>query len=156
MISAGQAYKKTPQNLAEQVTGVLLFLSLTSGSDCYYVFLCLLRHNTDSYSSCKNINIGEGYDRLLACLIVAEHCENVGIAVLDCADVSDDPLTASVRLADDALADKLLEFCFAHFQIRTDYHKYFLHQEIHVVKCFSNLTAILRKYIQHAPMLTFP
>ena len=156
MISVGQAYKKTPQNLAEQVTGVLLFLSLTSGSDCYYVFLCLLRHNTDSYSSCKNINIGEGYDRLLACLIVAEHCENVGIAVLNCADVSDDPLTAAVGLANDTLADKLFKLSLAHFQIGTDDHKYYPHPETRVLKYFSNLKGTLRKYYQYAPMLTFP
>jgi len=61
---------------------------------------------------------------LLACLILAKHCENIGIAVLNRADVSDDPLAAAVGLANDALADKLLELCLTHFQIRTDNHKH--------------------------------
>ena len=122
MVSAGQAYKKTPQNLAEQVTGVLLFLSLTSGSDFYYVFLCLLRHNTDSYSSCKNINIGEGYDRLLACLIVAEHCENVGIAALNHTNISNDPLTSAVCLKNNPSSDDLFKLLTTQLNIRTDNH----------------------------------
>ena len=76
--------------------------------------------------------------------------------MLDCSDVSDDPLASAVCLANDTLADKFFELSLAHFQIGTDDHKYYPRPEINVAKYYGKFKQTLRKYFQHAPMLSFP
>ena len=64
--------------------GIGLLNKLSSDSD----FLRLGRHDADSYGSCKNVDVAEGNDGLLAGLVLAEKRENVGIAVFYSSDLN--------------------------------------------------------------------
>ena len=90
-----------------------LFLSKLSDSDVSR----LLGHDTYADCSCENIDVAERNYRLLASLVLAQKCENIGIAVLDSADVGDDPLASAVSLADDSLTDEILELAPALLEI---------------------------------------
>ena len=82
----------------------------------------LLCDNADSDRSRKNVDITEAHYDLLAFVVITQYGENVGVAVLDNADISDDPLTAAIRLADDPLPPEFFELLPASRQIRTDNH----------------------------------
>lgn len=80
-------------------------------------FLRLLRHDPDAYRSCEDIDIAERDYRLLAGLVLAKKRENIGIAVLNGANISDYPLASAICLADDPLADKILKLASALLEI---------------------------------------
>ena len=90
-------------------------------SDCYF-FLWLLGHDAYAYGPCKNIDVAERDDGLLAGFILAKKSENIGIAMLDSTDVCDYPLASAVGLANDTLSDKILKLAPALLEIRTDNH----------------------------------
>ena len=80
-------------------------------------FRRFLGHDTYADCSCENIDVAERNYRLLACLVLAQKCENIRIAVLNSADVGDYPLASAVCLANDSLADEILELASALLEI---------------------------------------